>query len=587
MKGAPMTIIKDLLEEISQKKMTETINWLTQNTPYRLSGSGDDLEASKYITEKMREYGLEVMNEEFYTYNSEPRYSKVKILSPIEKEVDSLPFAHIKSTSKKGEVFELVYVGTGSYDAYKGINAKGKVVLVEVTYAPPVPEKARIAHEMGAAGIICMNWGNDEEVICNRGLKSVWGNPTEETIGKIPDIVGVGITRNAGLQLKDLYLKGEKVRVKITAISSRKWGKIRQPKGLLRGNEKSDQFILVSSHLDAWKPGVTCNATGNATTLEICRVLSKHREMINRNIYFTFWNGHEVAEAAGSTWFLDNYWDLINKNCIGYIHIDSTGVSQTKIFEIKSSDELLDFSIDNFRSIMGEEKIRTMALKKIGDQSFMGIGIPSVTQRMSFTEDDMEESNGATLGWWNHTKDDSLDKCNLETLLIDTKITLSLIYKLATVELLPYNLNKMIFNIRDRVSKLSETYAKHLSFNDIINNLTVIENDIIKIQNKKESTTRELVEQYNLLLMSITRILTNVFQTYADKYQQDSYGHTRLSYEIPLFADLERIDNIESRDSLEYGMLQTQLVKNKNRINDSLKMLIDLINLYKIVFKID
>ena len=76
----------------------------------------------------------------------------------------------------------------------------GKMVLVEVSYAPPVPEKARIAYEMGAAGIMCMNWGNDEEVICHRGLKAVWGNPTESNVKNIPDLVGVGITRGAGLK---------------------------------------------------------------------------------------------------------------------------------------------------------------------------------------------------------------------------------------------------------------------------------------------------------------------------------------------------------------------------------------------------
>jgi len=579
-----MDELKQILGEVSRDKMMDTIHWMVENTPYRLAGSVDEAKASEFVAGKMKEYGLDVVNEEFYTYNSDPIYSKVEILSPVAEEIDSLPCAHIKGTDPEGEEFELVYAGDGSYDAYKEIDVKGKMVLLEVSYAPPVPEKARIAYEMGAAGVVCMNWGNDEEVICNRGLKAVWGNPTEDTIGKIPDIIGVGITRNAGLKLKKLCIKGEKVRVKITAIADRKWSKVHQPKGILHGNGKCDQILLVCSHLDAWKPGVTCNATGNATTLEICRVLAKYREKLNRDIYFVFWNGHEIAEAAGSTWFVDNYWDLLNKKCVSYMHIDSTGVGQTKIFEIKASDELLEFSKDNFKNIVGTDQIRAITLKKIGDQSFMGIGVPSVTQRMSFTEEDMEKAHGATLGWWNHTKEDGIDKCDPDILITDSKITLSLIYQLAVTEMLPYEFKNKFCDIRKRVDMIAETYGTHMDFTDLQNNLKEAEKIVLAIQKNRSCFIGEMVGQYNQFVMNTCRLLTNVFQTYADKYQQDSYGHTKLSNEIPLFADLKKMDTMK-RDSLEYGMLQTQLIKNKNRINDSLKTLLDLAGLYMITLK--
>lgn len=61
--------------------------------------------------------------------------------------------------------------------------------------------------------------------------------------------------------------------------------------------------------------------------------------------------------------------------------------------------------------------------------------------------------------------------------------------------------------------------------------------------------------------------ITNVTMTCADKYSQDSYGYTSLSYPIPLFADFERLVKLDPA-SLEYGLIKTQLVKNKNRIND-------------------
>lgn len=383
-----------MIEEVSRNEMLSTIHYMTEHFPYRLAGSPCEAAASRYVTERLKQYGLEVENKEFYTYNSDPMYSKVTVLEP-EMEIDSLPCAHIRATKPEGEIFELIYVGNGDYAAYKDIDVTGKMVLVEVSYAPPVPEKARIAYEMGAAGIMCMNWGNDEEVICRRGLKGVWGNPTEANFHCIPEIVGVGVTRGAGLKLKQLCLEGRKVEVKVTAIADRTWSIVHQPTAILHGNGSSDEFLLVCSHLDAWKPGVTCNATGNATTLEICRILSKHRQELDRDVYFVFWDGHEVAEAAGSTWFVDNNWDNLNKHCVCYMHIDSTGVKETELYEIKASEELLGFAKKNINDVLPELELRAMALKKIGDQSFMGIGVSSITQRKSFTKEYMEHAHGA------------------------------------------------------------------------------------------------------------------------------------------------------------------------------------------------
>ena len=469
-------------------------------------------------------------------------------------------------------------MGDGSYGAYKGLDVAGKMVLVEVSYAPPVPEKARIAYEMGAAGIMCMNWGNDEEVICHRGLKAVWGNPTESNVKNIPDLVGVGITRGAGLKLKDWCQQGKTVRVKVIAIADRTWSKVHQPKGILRGNGKRDEFVLVCSHLDAWKPGVTCNATGNATTLEICRILSQHRQELDRDIYFVFWNGHEVAEAAGSTWFVDNYWDLLNKKCVGYMHIDSTGVRETELFEIKASEELLDFAKANAEKVLPQMELRAMSLKKIGDQSFMGIGVPSITQRISFTQAYMEHAHGATLGWWNHTKEDGLDKCDPDVLVEDTKASLQVIYDLATVELLPYDFVEKLAQFRAKAEKLAEKYGEHLDFTDLLENLKQAEDAVCKVQARKEDCRGEKAQLYNDFLKEVSRQITNVTMTYADKYSQDSYGYTKLSAPIPLFADLSRLVELD-RDSLEYGLVKTQMVKNKNRINDALYWIIYLAQL--------
>lgn len=579
-----MEIQKQLTSQISDQELWKTVQWLTKETPYRLAGSACEAKAAEYVADRMRQYGLEVKNETFFAYNSDPMYSRVEITAPVQEELDSLPCAHIRATGTEGAELELIYVGDGSYKSYEGLDVTGKMVLVEVSYAPPVPEKARIAAEMGAAGIMCMNWGNDEEVICHRGLKGVWGNPTEETFSKIPDIIGVGVTRGAGLKLKALCQTGQRVMVKVTAVADRKWSQVHQPTGILRGNGRRDEFLLVCSHLDAWQPGVTCNATGNATTLEICRILAENREKLDRDIYFVFWNGHEIAEAAGSTWFVDHYWDILNKKCVGYMHIDSTGVRETELFEIKASEELLDFARENAEQMLPGCELRTMSLKKIGDQSFMGIGVPSITQRMSFTKAYMDHAHGATLGWWNHTKEDGLDKCDRAILAEDTKVSLAVLYRLATVELLPYDFSEKLEDLRQKAQKIAEQFGGHMDFSDLLANLDETVEGVAAVQSRREQCRGELAERYNEYVKSVSRCITNITMTYADKYSQDSYGYTKLSYPIPLFADLERLAKL-APDSLEYGLVYTQLVKNKNRINDALYQLCQLTRLTRLALE--
>ncbi len=564
-----MIDLKKLCSEIDVNRITQDIRWLLENTPYRIAGGEDERKAAEFVTERMQKLGLEARIDSFRTFNSFPVFSKFEVLSPLSFELDSSPCAHICSTHQAGKEMELIYVGSGSYESYQNVDAKGKAVLVEVSYSPAVPEKARIAYEMGAEGIVCMNWGSGQDVIGHRGLKGVWGNPTEETLPQIPQLAGIGITQAGGRKLKEICLSGRAVRVRIAAISEPIWSEVHQPIGFLRGNGQYDEVIIVGAHLDSWKPGVTCNATGDATALELARVFAEHREQLKREVWFVFWTGHEIAEAAGSTWFIDHYWDVLQKKGVLYLNIDSTGMRDATLYEVKHSGELHNFARETIKSVSDIE-LRMQKMTKIGDQSFFGIGIPSLAQRMSFTKDYMERNCGATLGWWNHTKEDGFDKYDPVNIAVDTRILAAVIYQTARVALLPYQFDGRFSEIREKLDAIVGQYGDRIDFSDLIANAALAEQKVVGIYKKRGQITEEdKVKLYNQYVMSVTRLLTNVFQTCSDKYQQESYGHSNLAYPIPLFADLRKLDILDNH-SMEYGMVETQIVKNKNRINDAL-----------------
>lgn len=566
-------IERELLAELSEEKAMEHVTWLTEKTPRRLSGSGDDVKAARYICDRMSQYGLETQLLEFETYNSTPVFSELKVLEPVSRLIQSLPCCHILSTLPEGLTTDLVYLGAGAIEDYDGKDVRGKAVLVEVSYAPPTPEKARIAASQGASALICANWGEDQDVICMRALKAVWGTPTLQNMAEIPRIAGLSVSRKAGESLKLLCSGHSRVRVLIRAEASNRWEKLVQPLAILRGKGKSESFLLVSSHLDAWEPGVTCNATGNGVLLELARVLSRHRDSLSRDIYFVFWNGHEIAEAAGSTWFVDHYWDLIRNHCIGYFNIDSPGMKGGVRYEAIASRELKGFVRGAIQEALSEETV-VSDLRKIGDQSFLGIGVPSLSGRMALSPEFIKKNHGANLGWWNHTLEDTLDKVDPLNLKKDLRVDGTIVLGLVNSEILPYDFSSTATAIKENLlhyKRQAESYIELGSLVDqadrLINRIRELNALVEKRSSKEWNGDRK--GEINRTLIRLSQILTSPFQTNCSPYEQDSYGLTVLSKPVPA---LHPILSLEGMNPLERDtiLLVTTLIKNRNRISDAL-----------------
>ena len=577
-------LLKEMLAALDVKKSVEHIEWLTKNTPDRLSGGGQDRKAAEYICETMASYGLETKLLEFEAYNSHPLRSEVRVVYPQDVRLKSLPCGHIKSTPKGGQEFEVVYLGSGGEEDYAGKDVEGKAVLVEVSYAPATPEKAMLAAEHKAAAMICMNWGKPEkELICNRALKAVWGNPTPENFVTIPQLAGVSVTRKDGEYLRELCLHNEKVVVNLDVQSTREWMTLPQPMGILKGSSEPEKFLLVSAHLDAWCPGVTCNATGDGTMLEMARVFGMFRERIKRSIYFLFWNGHEIAEAAGSTWFEDYFYEDIRDNCIGYINIDSTGMLGASRYVADASRELYDFAFKTITDVL-EEEIDVNYLAKTGDQSFFGVGVPSIAGRISYLPQVVAEQNGATLGYWNHTCEDGLDKMSVANLEKDNRVDVAVLLGLTNDPVLPYDFAKLCEDMAQKIAFLQKESGELIDLTGIAANIAKLQSDIgVLNELRKSGNAGRLSEEdrraLNDTLLRLSRSLTNAFYTNAEKYGQDSYGRTILSKPLPLLYPLIELSKLD-KDSQEYKLLYTKMLRHRNRVADAVCLANEYVSLF-------
>lgn len=561
--------VGDVLSLLDARRAMDHVRWLTDNTPRRISGTGDDSVAAEYLAEQMRAWGLDVDMQEFPAYCSTPGEASLRVVEPVRRDVRCVGCAHIASTPPDGLCAELVYVGAGGESDYDGRDVRGEVVLAEVSYSPATPEKARIAAANGAAGLILINWG---EASCDaasmRALKAVWGNPTPETWRLIPQIPAVSVSRRTGEELISLCRAGA-VKVVLRAGCDRFWTQLKQPVGVIRGIRWPEEFVLVSGHLDAWQPGVTCNATGNGVMLEIARVLAQRQHRLGRSVYFAFWNGHEIAEAAGSTWFVDRFWDLVRDGCVAYLNIDSPGLKGASRYQVSASPELAGFAVSVAEEVLSQPVVRK-DLSKTGDQSFFGVGVPSITGRYAFTPEDLQATHGATLGWWNHTTEDTLDKVDEGALADELKVNTAWVVRLANDAVLPYEPLALIDDLGQRLKHYAGR-GRLLGLEAVIQALAELRSDTEKLQAAADlarvdsSDVRARVINRGLLWLS--RSLTSAFRTTVSPWEQDTYGTTALGDPVPLLADLDRLGN-ETDQGVRY-LLETKLLRARNRLSDS------------------
>src|SRR5699024_10089069 len=121
-----------------------------------------------------------------------------------------------------------------------------------------------------------------------------------------------GITLNNGLKLERTLAHGA-VWATVHSDVKTAWAELPLVIADVPGRE-SDNFLLVGSHIDSWYEGITDNATGDASLLELARVLAEFEEKLTHGVRFAWWPGHSTGRYSGSTWYADTYFmELRNK----------------------------------------------------------------------------------------------------------------------------------------------------------------------------------------------------------------------------------------------------------------------------------
>lgn len=157
----------------------------------RVAGTEADRRAAEYVAESLRSSGYTVRIEPFRFPFFQTRRVHLQVLSP--RPLALSPRAMIYSASTPGPVTaSLVAAGKGLERDFAGVDASGKVVLVERGEIP-FAEKARDASRSGAVAV----------VVYNHEPGSVVG-----TLGSRSQIPVVSIPREEGLVLLEMLREG-------------------------------------------------------------------------------------------------------------------------------------------------------------------------------------------------------------------------------------------------------------------------------------------------------------------------------------------------------------------------------------------
>lgn len=570
---------QSLLAELSAANVRAHVEHITREIPSRLAGSANGRRMAEYSRDVMAQTGASTRLHEMPGLVSFPDRAEFRVVAPIELAIEANTLGHSLPTLAEGLSAELIDVGSGAFEEYRGRDATGQITLSELSYHPARHEKQRISGLMGAVGCVMMNWGHPGNTAVPFGsVKPVWGNPTPETFKtEMATLPCVGIARTAGLHLRELLAQGP-VRVQMRANVENGWRPVQITVGEIAAPVGED-FVVVGGHQDSWPgPQATDNAAGNACIMELARVFAAHRDQLRRGLVCGFWTGHETGTMVGSSWFVDRHWDRLRQHAVAYLQIDQPACAGTTRWSASSNAELRRFHQGVEGAVLGSRERTWRRAVKNGDSSFFGLGVPMLAAQGGFTEAELKASALANLGWWHHSLENTIDKLDWDYMADHLRVYAAYLWELCTAIVLPFEFVGVAEQFIDRLEQFREpgtaigidgALERARDFRTAAAKLDEVAGTWRARYAANGATDPAPADALNGCFKRLSRLLVPLASTARGTYGHDPYGYTPQGTMIPSLYDVPRLGRLAA-DSEARWMLETQLVRDRNRVADAL-----------------
>jgi hypothetical protein len=532
----------------------------------RISGSEDEAKSLEYVKNILSKYGFKIREYQADAYIGYPEMARLDITQPESRSISGTSNSLAPSTSATGTNARIVYLGSGGENEFSKASVAGKLVLLE---GLAEPEIAKRADNNGAAGEIFIN----DDYAHEGTVSVVWGTPRAETASLLPSTPCITVTSRDGAYIKGLLEKGE-VSGNLVTRTWRGWKKIPTVIADIPGKEAA-KFTLLSGHIDSWHYGAMDNGTANAAMLEVGRIISRHKNLLRRGLRIAFWSGHSHGRYAGSTWYADNFWLDLEKNCVAHVNVDSLGGKGAGVLtEAPAMSSARDFASSFVEKVAGQ-KLSGRDLSRAGDQSFVGIGVPSIFMELSeipirAEQDDSEAkavnvlgSSGSGLGWWWHTPEDTVDKIDPENLVRDTQVYALVTLALCTEPILPFDYRKTAEEIKRIFEDLQRTANGSFDFSSLVKQASELLGVLNTFYRKRRKLRGKLqLDAFNNTLIELGHLLIPVTHTSKGRFDHEFALPVPL---LPCLRDTARLAVLD-KNSDEFRFLYNGLRRDANRV---------------------
>ncbi len=576
---ASLTHSISTVEQEIRKSISKEIPWdlvTTFSKLIRESGTEGEWKAAHYIHDKLQSFGADVTMHTPELLISVPRGARLEVLSPsgigiirAKTPAFALPTTGVEADvvflpSPKVERIEDMFSTRGQVS---DIDIAGKIVISE---GMSMPMRVRDHEKRGALAQIYVNPGEPiHEGICT----SIWGTPTLSSLERKPKSPIVCVNRPDGEKLIQQAQAGT-LRVRIETKLDEGWVKCPLNTVWIQGSEEPEKFLLVHGHLDSWHEGIGDNATGDAALLELARVFTKHRDKLRRSLRICWWPGHSHGRYAGSTWFADEFARELARNCVAQLDIDSPGCRDATEYmeDVMWMQEADTFCKDVIRDVTGKESRGKRPLRA-GDYSFNQIGLTGFfmllsnippARRKELGHNYIVGGCGGNTAW--HTEKDLLDVADPEVLFTDLNIYVAAINRVLNADVLPFEHSRAAREIREQLEKYQAGCKDHLNLSSAIEAAAELEESLQTFERAAQSAAPSARAEFNQAIMDIARLLVPVNYARGERFDHDP------ATSLPAVPKLDRASQLAelTGDHMLYRSLQTELIREKNKIVDSL-----------------
>lgn len=464
----------------------------------KLSGTAEEREALGFIESRMRDYGFRtdiILHDAFISLPG-----RASVL------VDGRPLTAItqsfsQSSPPGGLSGVPVYIGHGSEADFAGRDLRGRILLMEGMATPATAQRATLA---GAAGHLHISHHEHIHEMC---ISPVWGSPGNSTKSGMPATVVCSVNNADGGAIRDALAAGGQLVVTLHAEVDTGWRKTPILVADLDGpGGAEDPFVLLSGHHDTWYFGVMDNGSANAGMMEVARLCALHRAQMKRGLRVCFWSGHSHGRYSGSAWYADAHWDELDRRCVAHVNVDSLGgVGATVLSNTASMAELHHLAAEAVTQ-QTNQPYRGKRKNRSSDDSFVGIGIPSMFGSISEQAAKHEAARNA-LGWWWHTPHDLIDKVDEANQVRDARVLGQAVWRLLGDTILPLDHAAMAQTLLDVLTPLQGPLDGRFPIVPLIAAASRLKDSATAVTQRASAAPSGAAAAVNAALMRVSRAL--------------------------------------------------------------------------------